>query len=114
VPGAADHGWTLNDPRAAHRFSEHLALVAANGGTVAACGGGLTGIEAAAEIAESFPGAKVTLISSTEPGALMGDKARAYLTASAARTRSSSSPRPTTLRAGSTSPDAPRCCTRRA
>ncbi|WP_433679245.1 NAD(P)/FAD-dependent oxidoreductase [Nocardia sp. CA-119907] len=79
VPGAADHAWTLNDPRTAHRFSEHLALVAANGGTVAVCGGGLTGIEAAAEIAEGFPSAKVTLISSTEPGAMMGDKARAYL-----------------------------------
>ncbi|MFI6366985.1 NAD(P)/FAD-dependent oxidoreductase [Nocardia sp. NPDC050630] len=79
VPGAADHAWTLNDPRTAHRFSEHLAVVAANGGTVAVCGGGLTGIEAATEIAESYPGLRVTLISSTEPGAMMGDKARAYL-----------------------------------
>ncbi|WP_327097309.1 FAD-dependent oxidoreductase [Nocardia vinacea] len=79
VPGAADHGWTLNDPRTAHRFSEHLAVVAADAGTVAVCGGGLTGIEAAAEIAESYPNLRVTLISSTEPGAMMGDKARAYL-----------------------------------
>ncbi len=79
VTGAADHAWTLNDPRIAHRFSEHLAVVAANAGTVAVCGGGLTGIEAAAEIAETYPGLRVTLISSTEPGAMMGDKARAYL-----------------------------------
>lgn len=79
VPGAADHAWTLNDPRTAHRFSEHLAVVAADAGTVAVCGGGLTGIEAAAEIAESYPNLRVTLISSTEPGAMMGDKARAYL-----------------------------------
>ncbi|WP_330254047.1 FAD-dependent oxidoreductase [Nocardia sp. NBC_00565] len=79
VPGAADHAWTLNDPRTAHRFSEHLGMVAANGGNVAVCGGGLTGIEAAAEIAESCPGLRVTLISSSEPGAMMGDKARAYL-----------------------------------
>ncbi|WP_433193129.1 NAD(P)/FAD-dependent oxidoreductase [Nocardia sp. CA-107356] len=79
VPGAADHAWTLNDPRTAHRCSEHLALIAANGGTVAVCGGGLTGIEAAAEIAESYPDAKVTLISSSEPGAMMGAEARAYL-----------------------------------
>ncbi|MEV5837732.1 FAD-dependent oxidoreductase [Nocardia sp. NPDC052112] len=79
VPGAADHAWTLNDPRTAHRFSEHLAVVAAKSGTVAVCGGGLTGIEAATEIAESYPGLRVTLISSTEPGAMMGDKARAYL-----------------------------------
>ncbi|WP_433755856.1 NAD(P)/FAD-dependent oxidoreductase [Nocardia sp. CA-135398] len=79
VPGAADHAWTLNDPRTAHRFSERLAVVAADAGTVAVCGGGLTGIEAAAEIAEGYPGLRVTLISSTEPGAMMGDKARAYL-----------------------------------
>jgi NADH:ubiquinone reductase (H+-translocating) len=79
VPGAADHAFTLNDPRTAHRFSEHLAVVAAKGGNVTVCGGGLTGIEAAAEIADSHPGVRVTLISSSEPGAMMGDKARAYL-----------------------------------
>ncbi|WP_280466493.1 NAD(P)/FAD-dependent oxidoreductase [Nocardia brasiliensis] len=79
VPGAADHAWTLNDPRAAHRFAERLNVVAAQGGTVAVCGGGLTGIEAAAEIAENHPGLRVTLISSGEPGAMMSDKARAYL-----------------------------------
>ncbi|WP_280396136.1 NAD(P)/FAD-dependent oxidoreductase [Nocardia brasiliensis] len=79
VPGAADHAWTLNDPRVAHRFAERLNVVAAQGGTVAVCGGGLTGIEAAAEIAENHPGLRVTLISSGEPGAMMSDKARAYL-----------------------------------
>ncbi|MEU0876766.1 NAD(P)/FAD-dependent oxidoreductase [Nocardia brasiliensis] len=79
VPGAADHAWTLNDPRVAHRFAERLNVVAAQGGTVVVCGGGLTGIEAAAEIAENHPGLRVTLISSGEPGAMMGDKARAYL-----------------------------------
>ncbi|MFQ6394159.1 NAD(P)/FAD-dependent oxidoreductase [Nocardia sp. KC 131] len=81
VPGAADHAWTLNDPRTAHRCSEQLAVVATNGGNVAVCGGGLTGIEAAAEIAENHPGLNVTLISRTEPGAMMGEKARAYLNA---------------------------------
>lgn len=79
VPGAADHAWTLNDPRVAHRFAERLNMVAAQGGAVAVCGGGLTGIEAAAEIAENHPGLRVTLISSGEPGAMMGAKARAYL-----------------------------------
>ncbi|MGW0251297.1 NAD(P)/FAD-dependent oxidoreductase [Nocardia goodfellowii] len=79
VPGAADHAWTLNDPRAARRFAEQLAVVEARGGTVAVCGGGLTGIEAATEIAEQHPGATVTLISSGVPGAMMGDQARAYL-----------------------------------
>ncbi|QBS44327.1 NAD(P)/FAD-dependent oxidoreductase [Nocardia sp. CS682] len=79
VPGAADHAWTLNDPKTAHRFAELLNVVAAQGGKVAVCGAGLTGIEAAAEIAADHPGLRVTLISNTEPGAMMGDKARAYL-----------------------------------
>jgi hypothetical protein len=34
---------------------------------------------AAAEIADRHPGVPVTLISSGEPGAMMGNKARAYL-----------------------------------
>jgi NADH dehydrogenase FAD-containing subunit len=79
VPGAADHAWTLDNPATAHRFGRRLAEVAGRGGTVAVCGGGLTGIEAAAEIAESHPGARVTLITTGEPGAMMGPKARAYL-----------------------------------
>ncbi|MFE3446950.1 NAD(P)/FAD-dependent oxidoreductase [Nocardia sp. NPDC059180] len=79
VPGVVEHAWTLDDPRRAHEFSEQLATIAAGGGTVAVCGGGLTGIEAATEIAESHPGVHVTLISNGEPGAMMGERARAYL-----------------------------------
>lgn len=79
VPGAADHAWTLDNPATARRFAERLAEVAARGGKVTVCGGGLTGIEAAAEISDSHPGARVTLISTREPGAMMGPKARAHL-----------------------------------
>ncbi|MFD6103633.1 NAD(P)/FAD-dependent oxidoreductase [Nocardia salmonicida] len=79
VSGVAEHAMTLDDPRRAHEFAGELATLAAEGGSVAVCGGGLTGIEAAAEIAESHPGLRVTLISSGEPGAMMGDKARAHL-----------------------------------
>ncbi|WP_435591188.1 NAD(P)/FAD-dependent oxidoreductase [Nocardia sp. bgisy118] len=79
VPGAADYAWTLNDPRLAHRFSQRLTEIAAVGGTVTVCGGGLTGIEAAAEIAEAHPGLTVNLVSAAEPGSMMGEKARAYL-----------------------------------
>ncbi|MEV6364716.1 NAD(P)/FAD-dependent oxidoreductase [Nocardia asteroides] len=81
VPGVADHAWTLNDPRLAHEFAGRLTALAATHGTVTVCGGGLTGIEAAAEIAESHPDLRVTLISAAEPGAMMGDKARAHLNA---------------------------------
>ncbi|WP_159849767.1 NAD(P)/FAD-dependent oxidoreductase [Nocardia sp. CY41] len=79
VPGAADHAWTLDDPRLAHRFSQRLHDIAAVGGTVTVCGGGLTGIEAAAEIAEAHPGLTVRLVSAAELGGMMGEKARAYL-----------------------------------
>ncbi|MEV5704569.1 FAD-dependent oxidoreductase [Actinoallomurus sp. NPDC052274] len=79
VPGAGDHAFTLDDPRTAARFAARVREVAAAGGTVTVCGGGLTGVEAAAELAEAHPGLNVTLISLDEPGAMMGAKARAHL-----------------------------------
>ncbi|ELP70884.1 NAD(P)/FAD-dependent oxidoreductase [Streptomyces turgidiscabies] len=79
VPGADTQAFTLNNPAIAGRFAARLTEVAASGGTVTVCGGGLTGIEAATEIAESHPGLDVTLISLDEPGGMMGAKARAYL-----------------------------------
>ncbi|WP_227982835.1 NAD(P)/FAD-dependent oxidoreductase [Nocardia spumae] len=79
VPGVAEHAGTLNDPRAAHRISLRLAELDAAGGSVVVCGNGLTGVEAATEIAESRPGISVTLIGTTEPGAMMGPRARAHL-----------------------------------
>lgn len=79
VPGAADHAWTLDDPRRAHAFARSLTETAAAGGAVTVVGGGLTGIEAATEIAESHPTATITLVADGEPGAMMGERARAYL-----------------------------------
>jgi NADH dehydrogenase FAD-containing subunit len=79
VPGAQAHAWTLDDPRTAHRFAVRLPELAAAGGTVTVCGSGLTGVEAAAEIAESHPGLHVTLIGRESPGALMGERARTHL-----------------------------------
>ncbi|MFF1442469.1 NAD(P)/FAD-dependent oxidoreductase [Streptomyces sp. NPDC058295] len=78
VPGA-EHAFTLNDPHTAHEFAARLPALAAAGGTVAVCGGGLTGIESAAEIAESYPGLEVTLVSRDVLGAMMGERARTYL-----------------------------------
>ncbi|MDR7171719.1 NADH dehydrogenase FAD-containing subunit [Nocardia kruczakiae] len=79
VPGVAEHARTLDDPRAAHRMSQRLAELEASGGAVAVCGGGLTGVEAATEIAESHPGLTVTLISTGEPAAMLGERPRAYV-----------------------------------
>ncbi|KPI22659.1 Pyridine nucleotide-disulfide oxidoreductase, FAD/NAD(P)-binding domain containing protein [Actinobacteria bacterium OV320] len=79
VPGADVHAFTLDKPETAGRFATRLTEVAVSGGTVTVCGGGLTGIEAATEIADSHPGLNVTLISLAEPGGMLGPKARAYL-----------------------------------
>ncbi|MEU4156537.1 FAD-dependent oxidoreductase [Actinoplanes sp. NPDC026670] len=83
VPGAAEHAFTLNAPRSAQDMAEHLARPDTRHFLV--CGAGLTGIEAAAEIAESHPNVRVTLLSRGEPAAMMGAGARAYLIATLSR-----------------------------
>lgn len=79
VPGVDAHAHTLDDAEAAHRFAERLAELTHRGGTVAVVGSGLTGVEAAAEIAEGHPNLHVTLLGSAEPGSMMGAKARRHL-----------------------------------
>jgi NADH dehydrogenase FAD-containing subunit len=77
VPGADLHAETLDDPAAARRLAARLAGI--HGGTMLVCGAGLTGIEAATEIAESHPDVHVVLLSRAAPGAMMGERARGYL-----------------------------------
>ncbi|WIM98673.1 FAD-dependent oxidoreductase [Actinoplanes oblitus] len=48
-------------------------------GRVVVCGSGLTGVEAAAEIAERFPRLTVTLLGRAEPGQNLGPRARDHL-----------------------------------
>ncbi|GAA3744293.1 FAD-dependent oxidoreductase [Plantactinospora mayteni] len=80
VPGADAHAYTLDSPATAARLAARLSeLDGRGGGTVAVCGAGLTGIEAAAEIAENRPGLRVVLLTRATPGAMMGDRARARL-----------------------------------
>ncbi|WP_327086504.1 FAD-dependent oxidoreductase [Nonomuraea sp. NBC_01738] len=81
VPGVAEHAFTLNSASDARRFAETVRLA----DTAVVAGGGLTGVEAAAELAESNPGLRVTLISHDEPGSMMGRGARAYLRRTLAR-----------------------------
>ncbi|MDT7637548.1 MAG: hypothetical protein QOC83_1836, partial [Pseudonocardiales bacterium] len=54
VPGAARYAYPLASYPEASRLRAHLAD-SGDGGTVAVVGGGLTGIEAAAELAETLP-----------------------------------------------------------
>ncbi|SDU40882.1 NAD(P)/FAD-dependent oxidoreductase [Gordonia westfalica] len=51
IPGAAEHAWSVSDWAAAQRLRDHLATLD-EGDPVVVVGGGLTGIEAAAELAE--------------------------------------------------------------
>jgi NADH dehydrogenase FAD-containing subunit len=83
VPGVGEFAYTLNTAQDAAALGTVLDLHA--GATVIVAGGGLTGIESAAEIAEQHPDTDVLLLSRTEPGSMMGDKARARLHAGLAR-----------------------------
>lgn len=83
VPGVDDHAYTLNSPEDAVVLADRLSRL--DGETVVVCGSGLTGIEAAAEIAERHPELQVILLGRQEPGASMHPKAKTYLDAALAR-----------------------------
>jgi NADH dehydrogenase FAD-containing subunit len=83
VPGVEDHAYTLNSVHDAGLLSERLAAL--HSGPVVVCGSGLTGVEAAAEIAERYPDLRVVLVGRTEPGAAMNPRAGAYVRAALER-----------------------------
>nr|WP_188195037.1 FAD-dependent oxidoreductase [Nonomuraea sp. SYSU D8015] len=84
VPGVAEHAYTYDDHASAVRLSERLDALA-GGGTVVVAGGGLTGVESAAELAEARPHLRVVLVTRGRPGSMMGERARAHLDATLAR-----------------------------
>ncbi|MFF3511749.1 NAD(P)/FAD-dependent oxidoreductase [Streptomyces sp. NPDC002573] len=77
LPGAEEHAYTLNSTGDAKVLADRLARLGS--GTVVAAGSGLTGVEAAAEIAEQHPELNVVLLGRHDPGAAMTPKAGAYL-----------------------------------
>ena len=79
VSGVDDHAYTFDSASDAELLARRLAGLGS--GTVAVCGSGLTGVEAAAELAEQHPELDVVLVGRNEPGAAMGSKAKAYLRA---------------------------------
>jgi len=82
VPGAAEHAHTFDDAHSAELLAAALqALDGRGAGTVLVAGSGLTGVEAAAEIAEQHPALDVVLAGREEPGADLGPKAQAYVLA---------------------------------
>ncbi len=56
VPGAAEHAYTLSTQTTTLALRAQLPPIAARNGRLLICGGGLTGIVAATEFADSYPG----------------------------------------------------------
>ncbi|WP_410573903.1 NAD(P)/FAD-dependent oxidoreductase [Amycolatopsis sp. cmx-4-61] len=78
VPGVAEHAHHLAGKEAALRLRARLAELPA-GETVLVAGGGLTGIEAATEIAEARPDLEVALVTRGGLGDWLSEKARTHL-----------------------------------
>src|SRR4051794_26692066 len=83
VPGVEEFAYTLNSAQDAELLAAQLDRL--GDAAVVVAGGGLTGVESAAEIADQHPGADVFLLSRDEPGSMMGTNARARLHAGLAR-----------------------------
>jgi len=77
VPGVDEFAYTLDSEQDATALARQLDRLGT--GTVVVAGGGLTGVESAAEIAEQHPDIDVVLLSRDEPGSMMNPKARARL-----------------------------------
>lgn len=78
VPGVAEHALHVAGRQAALRLRDRLRGLTA-GATVLVVGGGLTGIEAATEIAEARPDLDVTLAARHGAGDWLSEKARRHL-----------------------------------
>jgi NADH dehydrogenase FAD-containing subunit len=81
LPGVREHAYTLtpSGPLSAAALRDALPRVNATGGRVLICGGGATGVEAAAEFAESYPNLKVQLVTCGEFGAFLGREVATYM-----------------------------------
>jgi len=74
VPGVREFAYTLA-PDDMSRFHQ----AAQRGGSVVICGGGLTGIETSTELAESYRGVRVTLLTRDELGQHLSPRGKAHL-----------------------------------
>jgi len=79
VPGAHLHAHALGGTAAARVIAAELPPIAARGGRLMVVGGGLTGIEAATELAGAFPGLRVNMVTAEAPGPGLSAKGQHYL-----------------------------------
>ena len=75
VPGANEYAYTVADVDHAGQLRERLH----SSGTIAVVGGGLTGIEAATELAETYPDRVVRLVTSGRLGSALSERGRKHL-----------------------------------
>lgn len=79
VPGVTEHAHTLADEAAVQRLQAQVQTLAAQQGRLLIVGGGLTGIEAATELAESHPGLQITLATTGQLGATLSPAGAAHV-----------------------------------
>ncbi|MBC7870225.1 MAG: FAD-dependent oxidoreductase [Chitinophagaceae bacterium] len=81
IPGIHEYAYTLglNNTKSAHALRDQLPNIAAQHGRLVIVGGGLTGIEAATELAEAYPDLRVSLVTSGGFGAELSQKGRTHL-----------------------------------
>jgi NADH dehydrogenase len=78
VPGASEHAYSLDAQRASV-LAERIPQLAAAGAKVVVAGNGLTGIEAASELAEHWPRLRVTLLGAGPVAAELSSRAQAHV-----------------------------------
>jgi len=80
IPGIREHAHTLA-PATSAQVRSRIRELAATQGRVLVCGGGLSGIEVASEIAEACPELQVTLATASQIGPGLSQRARAHIAA---------------------------------
>jgi NADH dehydrogenase len=79
VPGAAEYARSLSTEETTLALQKQLPQVAKRNGRLVVCGGGLTGIEAATELAETYPNLQVTLVTSGKFGEQLSQRGQRHL-----------------------------------
>lgn len=88
VPGVREHAFAIGDAADSPALRQRLGeLAGGSGGRVVVVGGGLTGIETAAELADAYPALSVRLVTEGKLGSGLSDRGRTHLRATFARKR---------------------------